>query len=44
MKNVFLSLIAASLIFGFVSPQELNHNSNPGDGFSTQHKGSGGLT
>ncbi|MED4174824.1 hypothetical protein P4631_20710 [Halalkalibacterium halodurans] len=38
MKNVFLSLIAASLVLGFVSPQELSQNSSSGDGFTIQEK------
>ncbi|MDY7224527.1 hypothetical protein [Halalkalibacterium halodurans] len=37
MKNVFLSLVAASLVFGFVSPQEFNYSSS-GDGFTIQEK------
>ncbi|MDY7224631.1 hypothetical protein [Halalkalibacterium halodurans] len=39
MKNVFLSLITASLIVGFVSPQELKQDSNMGGGFTIQEKG-----
>ncbi|BAB07731.1 hypothetical protein [Halalkalibacterium halodurans] len=42
MKNVFLSLIAAGLLFGFVSPQELSQNSSSGDGFTIQQKQSTG--
>lgn len=41
MKNVFLSLIAASLVLGFVSPQEFNYSSS-GDGFTIQQKQSTG--
>ncbi|MDY7220675.1 hypothetical protein [Halalkalibacterium halodurans] len=38
MKKIFLTIVAASLIFGFFSPQELNHNSSAGDGFTIQQK------
>ncbi|MED4125569.1 hypothetical protein P4631_07305 [Halalkalibacterium halodurans] len=39
MKKVFLSLIAAGLIFGFVNPQELHHSSSSESGFTIQEKG-----
>ncbi|MED4125566.1 hypothetical protein P4631_07320 [Halalkalibacterium halodurans] len=38
MKNLILTLISTSLIFGFVSPQELNQNSNSGGEFTIQEK------
>ncbi|SDZ11406.1 hypothetical protein SAMN05421736_106127 [Evansella caseinilytica] len=38
MKKAFLSLIAASLIFGFVSTKELSQNSSSEDGFTIQQK------
>ncbi|MDY7224629.1 hypothetical protein [Halalkalibacterium halodurans] len=38
MKKVFLSFIAAGLIFGFVNPQVLNQSSSSGDGFTIQQK------
>lgn len=42
MKSVFLSLIAASLIFGFVNPQDLSQSSSSGDGFTIQQKHNSG--
>ncbi|MDY7224630.1 hypothetical protein [Halalkalibacterium halodurans] len=38
MKKVILTLVTASLIFGFVSPQELHHSSSSESGFTIQEK------
>ncbi|MDY7221157.1 hypothetical protein [Halalkalibacterium halodurans] len=38
MKNAILTLIAASFIFGFITPQDLNSTTSPDSGFSILEK------
>ncbi|MED3648312.1 hypothetical protein P4475_16140 [Halalkalibacterium halodurans] len=38
MKSVFLTIIAASLLFSFANPQELQSQCSSGDGFTTLEK------
>ncbi|MED4125567.1 hypothetical protein P4631_07315 [Halalkalibacterium halodurans] len=42
MKNVFLSLFVAGLIFGFVNPQDSSQSSSSGNGFTIQQKHNSG--
>ncbi|WP_276399900.1 hypothetical protein [Halalkalibacterium halodurans] len=43
MKSVFLTLIAASFIFGFVGSQVLNSSYTAGDGFTILEKPIAGI-
>ncbi|MED4125568.1 hypothetical protein P4631_07310 [Halalkalibacterium halodurans] len=38
MKKVFLTLVTASLIFGFIQPNQVYDNSSSGDGFTIQER------
>ncbi|MED4126470.1 hypothetical protein P4641_21275 [Halalkalibacterium halodurans] len=43
MKKVVLTLIAASFLFSFASPQELQSQGSSGDGFTIQEKPIAGI-